>query len=491
MQLIPSFLKRKKQAIAEATPVVTQAATLIPGDKVYIEKINSGVNYDYEISERAPSIIDKLYDVLNGYYGKQNYIELFYCLPEVFAPIHEIASRVSDAHWQLCRESNDEVFFNDADFNRLFSQPNCLQSFTDFIYQSVVYEILTGGQFWFVNRPETLAAVEGQEYKNVIAWWNMAAQNVQADMKRIDPYTATELGDFINSWKEVISTTGTTREFNVESVIPILHLSFDKPYDLNCRKALILGADKPIRNLIPVYEARGTIYIKRGAMGFIVSEKSDESGSIALTPDEKKELNREHNKDYGLTGGRATLSVSAQPVRFERTAMSIEELQPFDETLSDAVAIYKVLRVPRHLVPSKDTSTFANADSDMKSFYEDVIIPWADKYAMAFSNYFKIPGKYVNADYSHIPILQANRKLDAEVAKVMGDVWSQRFLAGICTLNDWITDIEGTIGTDPIYTTKLPDMTPEQIDKVKGFLNMKAITQPNPNDPNKDAPKNN
>ena len=43
-------------------------------------------------------------------------------------------------------------------------------------------------------------------------------------------------------------------------------------------------------NLIAVYEARNVIYVKRGGLGFIVSKKTDATGSIALTDDEKEQL---------------------------------------------------------------------------------------------------------------------------------------------------------------------------------------------------------
>src|SRR6187551_2296249 len=99
-------------------------------DKVFVQG-PFGDQYsmnDYEYSGDAPARLDRTIDnLLYGQYGRQNFIQLFYCLPEIFAPINEIASRVADATWQLRKSWNDEVDYNDPDFNRLFTKPNPLR----------------------------------------------------------------------------------------------------------------------------------------------------------------------------------------------------------------------------------------------------------------------------------------------------------------------------------------------------------------------------
>ena len=52
----------------------------------------------------------------------------------------------------------------------------------------------------------------------------------------------------------------------------------------------LMSVKRPIANLIAVYEARNVIYLKRGAVGFVVAAKTDETGTVALEKDEKQEL---------------------------------------------------------------------------------------------------------------------------------------------------------------------------------------------------------
>lgn len=456
--------------ITPAAQQLQQRAYEPLAEKVFIER--EGLDYEWSLQEPGGNLIgQRFYDLFYGFYGRQNFIQLFYGVPEVFAPVHEIAKRVSDATFQLRKDWNDEVDLGNESFNRLFESPNPLISFKDLIYQSVCYEILVGKNFWYINKPDVLP----DEFQYVLGWWCLPAQDVVAKEKRgFDPYSATSMDDFIDGYTSPLPYGGGTRFFPTHKIIPLLNLSLRSGILVNDCLPPIMGAEKAIRNLIPVYEARGTIYIKRGALGFVVSKKGDESGLIALTPKEKVQLDKDFEQTFGVTGGKSPINTTSLPVEFVRTAMSIQELQPFEETLSDAIAIYKVLRVPRHLVPSKDTSTFANADADLKSFYTDVIIPWAKRYCQTWNNYFKLKDirRYIFPDFSHIDVLQENRKEKSEVDKTYGDVWLQRWQNGGCTLNEWITAVEGTPGTGPIYDKKVFELSKDEISAMADVVNL-------------------
>lgn len=466
-----------------AIPVVEERSVDVP-TKVFIERETTGYEYSFD-DPRIAGYLDALFE---GYYCDQNFMELFYALPEVFAPVHEIASRVADANWQLKKSWNDEVDYGNADFNRLFSQPNPLVSFKDFVYQAVCYELLTGKQFFYVNKPGALAL---EPMAATVAWWNLPAHRTRAVIKEgFDPYTATTISDFVLRYEAPVN--GKNRVFDVDKVLPLWKLSLAAAYNINKAESPLKGASKAIRNLIPVYEARGIIYIKRGALGFMVSKKGDEGQRMPLTKTEREQLNKDADATYGVTRGKSTIGITDVPVEFVRTAMSIKELEPFEETLADAVAIYAVLRVPRHLVPSKDQSTYANAASDMKSFYSDVIMPWAERLAQAWTNFFQLEGqrRYVYPDFAHVAVLQENRKEKAEVDKTNGVTYQQRWLHGACSLNDWIVANDGDkVPGNPLYEKKLLELTPEELDQVKAVINIKSNAKDtSPEDTGDEAP---
>lgn len=453
---------------------VQQKRDFTPGDTnrpIYVQgpfgdQTPFPVNYEY--SGDAPARLARTFDnLLYGPYNKQNFISLFYSLPEIFAPVHEIASRVADANWQLIRKMDDAVITDDKDFNRLFSDPNPLMGFKQYVYQAVCYEILTGQNLQYFNIPSTLP----QTYQNIVTMMNIPTQSCSVNKKQgVDPYTATSIQDFVNYYETVNG-----RRFEPEKVLNITNHDLITGNKVDGFISQLIGAKLAIRNLLPVYEARGVIYIKRGALGFIVSKKSDESGLISLTPKEKEETQNEFQNTYGLQASKHQVGVTSAPVDFIKTAMSIKELQPFDETLADALAIYACLRVPRHLCPSKEQSTYANADADMKNFYGDVIIPYAAKYGEKWTNFMVIPNRYISANFDHVAILQEDKKDREAVNQIQGNVYLQRFTSGVCTLNEWIKATgEMPITGVALYDKTLFQMTPEEIDQVNKVLNLKA-----------------
>lgn len=448
--------------------------------KVFIEQDGKGI---FEYSAIAPPLLAMSYDIeslLEGAYGRDNFINLFYLLPEIFAPVNEIASRVADAVWQLRKEWNDEVDYGNKTFNRLFSQPNPMMSFKQLVWQACCYELLTGANIEYFNKPPTLA----NDYENILSWWNLPINKLFIEKKQgVDVYSSTKLNDLIAGYS--ITENGRKRDFPIQNVLPFMNHDLAKGNEVDRFKSPLCGARLAIKNLLPVYEARGVIYIKRGALGFLVSKKSDESGLISLTKSEKEEAQREYSRSYGLMAGQNQVGVAAAPLEFIKTSMSIQELQPFDETLADAVAIYATLKVPRHLVPSKDTSTFANAAADMKSFYGNVIIPMANRYAEAWTTYLNIDRRYIYADFSNVAELQEDRKEKAGVDQIKGNVMLQRFTSGVASLNDWLADIGANSVSMEIYDKKIYEMTPEELATVKGIINLKAQSTGTPsNNPN-------
>lgn len=421
------FKKGPGQKMSRASAFVGDS---VP-DKVYIEK-----KPEYEYSLQEPGGKYRLEKLLDGYYGQSNFIELFHCLPEIFAPVHEIASRVASARWELRKEWNDEADYKDTNFNKLFTSPNPFMSMQQHVYWSVCYYLLTGRVFWHAFTPSLL---EKKKYANIVSWFTLPSQYLWANQKKTDIYTCNNLSDYITNYRLHDLVTGNTqRTFETDEVMPLVSMSLKSGYDFNKNNSPLLGADKAIKNLIPVYETRGTIFIKRGAMGFIVSRKTDDSGSVALTKTETDALQTDYHNTYGTTGGKHNIGITGQPIDFISIGMTIKEMQPFEETLADAVAIYSTLRVPRHLVPAKDQGTFSNVDISMKGFYSDVIQPLADMFAEIWTIGMGFPEyrKYIKASFQHIDILQENKKEKAEVDKVVTEVAIKRYEAGIITKNE-------------------------------------------------------
>ena len=240
----------------------------------------------------------------------------------------------------------------------------------------------------------------------------------------------------------------------------------------------LLAVKKPIANLLAVYEARNVIYLKRGALGFIVAQKEDPTGTVALEPGEKKELRDTINANYGVGEGKSPYGVTDIPINFVRTNLSITELQPFDETLEDAIKIASVFGIPAVLVPRKDQSTFSNQDTAEKSVYTSVIIPAAKRFCEALTTFLGLDqkGLYPDCDFSDVACLQIGLKEQEEVKKLVYERCLTQFNNGLISINDWRAQIHEDALDGDIFNKVKFEMTPEEIAIVDSVI--KAQTAP-------------
>lgn len=410
----------------------------------------------------------RIFGSLECEYTDYNLCVMYHSIAEIMAPIHAICSRISGAEWQLRKISNDEVVYDNKYVNKLLSTPNPLQNWQQLIYELSVYEIVTGKNFLYANAPDTLSF----NYKNISALWNLWPYAIQiiTDVQ-IKLLSATSINDLIKKYR---LNDGT--EIDPSVIMFTQHGSLLwEDRKINGRSPL-LSAKKAIANLIAVYEARGAIYMKRGALGFIVSKKSDGSGLVPLNPKEKAELMDEYNKSYGLTGHKSPVAMTSLPVDFIKVAMSIQELQPFDETKADALAIYGALNVPTDLMPKTEGATFENQKMAEKSLYQNVSIPRAMSLAQSLTSFLKLDeaGYYLHPSFEHIQTLQEDKKQKADVDWRNNETMRVRFIHGIVTLNDWITSIGMEEVKNAIYTKRIFEMDESELSLVKQILSIKS-----------------
>ena len=352
----------------------------------------------------------------------------------------------------------------------------------EIVYQHFVYKLATGNAFFRAAMPENITA-DAIKFQWCSNYWSLPAHLVQ--VKPVEySYGVPMFG--IASIDELIK--GYTLNLGAYSglTIPYYQVWHDRdgvPELIRGNGYLkadsrLLAVKKPIANLIAVYEARNVIYLKRGALGFIVAQKQDETGTVALEPDEKDELREQVNSKYGVGEGQSPWALTDIPVNFVRTNLTIGELQPFDETLEDAIKIASVFGIPSVLVPRKDQSTFSNQNTAEKSVYTSVIIPAAKRFCEALTTFLGLEqkGLYLDCDFSDVACLQIGLKESEEVKKLVNERCLSQFNNGLISINDWRSQIHEDAHEGDIFDKVKFEMTPEEIAKVDSVI--KAQTSP-------------
>lgn len=431
-------------------------------------------------SQRYNQILEMMDYIVHPSVCGNNFLALFNSVPEVFWPIDYIAKRISEAHFDLKRVKDDSIVWcNRLNVDSILRQPNPAMSWRELVYQHFVYKLATGNAFMRAAMPDTFGpdTLKCQYCSN---YWELPADRVRVIPMQynfgIPIFGIATIDELIKGYKldmdpYAIYTIPTHQIWHDRDGVP--DMTHDTTFLL--AQSRLMSQKKPIANLIATYEARNVIFVKRGALGFIVANKVDESGTVALKPKEKDELLNEFNSKYGLADGKSPYAVTDIPVSFVRTNLSISELQPFDETLADAIQIASVFGIPAVLVPRKDQSTFSNQASAEQSVYTSTIIPAAKRFCEELTQFLGLEkkGYFIDCDFSDVACLQVGRKENEQVKDMVLKRGLMAFNAGLCTLDDIRAQMheDQKADTIPLFGKLKFEMTPEELEIVNNIYN--------------------
>lgn len=411
------------------------------------------------------------------YFCGENYLQLFESVPEVYFPINYIASRIAGATFEVKRVKDDSIVFNRKELNKFLDQPNCLMKFRELVYLHFVYKLATGNAFMRAAIGENLNAE--RRWRWCDNFWEMPAEHMQVvpnrDMSQMFGVASKE--ELIKAYR---LETGLSIYRDIDP-IEIWHDRDGRPSFYNdsrfmMSKSRLCSQQKAISNLIAVYQARNIIYVKQGGLGFIISKKQDPTGTIALTEKEKEAIRSQHDSKYGITGDRLPYGISDVPIDFVRTNLSISELEPFDETLQDAITIAGAYGIPSVLVPRKDQSTFSNQSTAEKTVYCSQIIPLTKRFCQDLTSFLGLEedGFYLDCCFKDVDCLQEGLKDAEEVKKLLNDRCKMQFRNGLITINDWRAQICEEKLEGEVFDKVMFNMTDEEIEFIKRVFNTKS-----------------
>lgn len=414
-------------------------------------------------------------DYYSPFVADCNFLALFGTVGEVFFPIDYLASKIAGAKFMLKKASDDSVVWNNEAFNALIDRPNCLSSFQKLVYMHFVYKLATGNSYIKCVVPEAFNALRTPIFKRCRNYWVLPPDRVNIVLKTYMPlFGAAEKSDIIDYYQLQYGMNYT------EQMSPdIIFHDNDGNVDFRNQsfikgRSKLLSVKMAIDNLIPVYKARNIIYVKRGALGLIVSAMKDATGTIAMTDEDKKTLREEYDSNYGVGDEQFPYAMSNIPVDFIRTSLSIQELQPFEETLNDAIMIAGAYGVPSELIPRKDRTTYNNLKSAEKGVYTSKIIPMTQCFAAEMTKMlgFDKVGLYIDVDFSHVDCLQEGKKEKEEVGKLASERAMSEFRNGVITLNDYRARIGESKVEMPLFDKLLYEMSDQEKEIVKSILSI-------------------
>lgn len=433
-----------------------------------------GTRYNYTL--------DEVKGILTGTVCDRNLLALYKTIPEVAFPVNLIAKKVASGNFMLKKISDDSVVFDNKEINKFLSKPNPLQSFNELLMTHIAYKKITGNSFF---RAAVSNDIKSNElWKWCDNYWVLPSDHVKIETPiNIPLFSSASLSDIVKYYKLSFGTT--FEQIDPRFIMHSKELCFDYINPLR-GVSLLASQYKPISNLIAVYEARNVIYTKRGALGFIVSKKQDETGTIPFTPDEKVEINKEYQRMYGVGRDKSPVGILNDNSDFIRMNLSIAELEPFKETLNDACAIAGALSVSSGLLPREDMGTFNNQSTEEKKLYTNVAIPEAKAFCVEISALMGLEqsGLYIDVDFSHIDCLKEGYKEEQQTKSIISKRCKDDFMGGVITLNDWRAQIGESRVANPLYDKLILEMNDKEMELIFKIYGSKSNTAKNANNAN-------
>jgi hypothetical protein len=181
-----------------------------------------------------------------------------------------------------------------------------------------------------------------------------------------------------------------------------------------------------ISNIRGAMGYRNVLINERGAIGLLSNESKDSDGGIPLTNEERKRLEDQMIKDYGIQDGKSKVIMTSSSLKWTPFVYPTKDLMLFEEVNADFQKIIDVYGMKKELFSEDKSSTFSNLLEAKRMTYQDAIIPYSEDFTYNLTQFLglDIKGEWLSLDYSHIEALQENEKSKAETMKIKANAYN-------------------------------------------------------------------
>lgn len=349
-------------------------------------------------------------------------------------------------------KNNFATGFYASNINRIFEQPNRVQSWGEFRGEQLIFKRVFGFCPVYNVIPAGFGPESGQLF-NLPPW----------RFKPIPrPKSILDIPDDpkIAKWR-FYKIDGTTVDFTDEEVM-ILEDSFMRSEETSYMlpQSKLVGLDMVVSNLCAAEEADNVLLRKKGPLGFIshdiAASKDSIAGALPMTKRQKKELQGELT-NYGLNLRQFQYVISRVAAKWNPISFNVTELGTKETIVKAEKAICHRFGYPYVLYEVTD-STFSNSNEANKTVYQNVVIPNANKDMKKYEKFLKAKANncHFAANYDNLPVLQEDRKEKSEADKAQNESLQLEYDNDLITKNQW-REARGydTVPGDDVYKSEV------------------------------------
>lgn len=327
--------------------------------------------------------------------------KLFIEIPELRAVIDKRASMMSSNHPCLYDMNGDKV--ENHWVMDLIKNPNATQSWSDVVYSLSVQDALYSNSFAYCPK-------RSFDIRNLMVPLPANKVKINLSGKKLE---AMDTEDLITNFKFYYD------DDSIQTIdwFDMVYLTTDDGMNLVKPISRVDSLKYPLSNIKAQYHKRNVLLENIGAIGILSTNNNDMGGAIPMTPEERKQIQRDwfnRNKDE--------LMITESSVDWKPMSYPTKDLMLFEELTADKIAIIDTYGLSVNLFSSDKGATFTNVRDSIRMVYTDTIIPEVQSMYDSMMKQWGLDGElYLKADFSHLPVMQVDEESRANVQKTKAE----------------------------------------------------------------------
>jgi HK97 family phage portal protein len=354
-----------------------------------------------------------------------NEYHLFSTTSEIYIPIMKKASMFSNGRFVIKDYKTNEPIENHP-LIKLLEKPNPLMNRNEWLISISVNHDIYGNVYIYKNQPTSLS-----DFPKTLV--NLPNDDMAIKLSGVK-YKQTELSEIIQEY----FLQSNNERFNPSEII---HL---KNFSKNGIKgeSILQSLEMPITNARGAHGFNNVNITKRGAIG-VISPKTNPNGMTALVPNDRTEIEKDFKDENGIFDNQSAIRIVNKPIDYTQLSLGIKDQMIFETISLTMQRVIDAIGLNDNLFSKDKGATFNNANTYLKSAYQDCIIPFAEKFCFALNDSLDLTSKgiYVELDYSYLPCMQVDQKAEAETAQTKANA-----IQGLVSIGYSLAEAESLLG---------------------------------------------
>ena len=388
-------------------------------------ELNTDDRFIKQLNRLFPVLQSEIWGVKQPVWVDTNDLwKLFIEIPELRAVIDKRASMMSSNKPLLVDKDGKEV--TNHWFNDLLNKPNGTQSWSDFVYSISVQDAIYSNTFVYAPK---------RSFKIVNLMIPLPSNKIQINLsgrtlKQMDSEGLIDKFVFRYDNKS-------TEDIAIEDMIYLMTndgMNIVKPVSRLESLKFVLS------NLKAQYKKRNVLLENIGAIGILTAQNNDIGGAIPMTPEDKKQI----QKDW-FRRSKDELIITESNVKWQPMSYPTKDLMLFEELNADKIALIDAFGLSMNLFSSEKGTTFTNVRDSIRMCYQDTIIPETQQMYDSMMNQLGLDkeGLRLIALFDHLPVLAEDEFALSRSMKARAEALEKIVAMGVTLTDEEIRSISG------------------------------------------------